>query len=171
MRRAIGWSLRLLLLTSWLAPPLFGQQQTPPDCRGEEHRQFDFWLGEWEVTANGQLAGTNSITLTQAGCLLHEHWNGARGSTGESFNFYDRSSGKWHQVWIDNRGSVLRLSGRFSDRAMRLEGETSGPQGVVRQRITWSRNPDGSVRQLWENSRDGGSSWSAVFDGLYTRKR
>ena len=26
---------------------------------------------------------------------------------------------------------------------------------------------DGSVRQLWEASQDGGATWSVLFDGLY----
>jgi hypothetical protein len=36
------------------------------------------------------------------------------------------------------------------------------------QRITWSREADGSVRQLWESSSDGGRTWTAAFDGIYT---
>jgi len=46
----------------------------------------------------------------------------------------------------------------------------SDPASVVRQRITWSREPDGRVRQLWESSKDGGRSWTTVFDGLYVRQ-
>jgi hypothetical protein len=34
-------------------------------------------------------------------------------------------------------------------------------------RITWSPNPDGSVRQHWEQSSDGGTTWATIFDGLY----
>ena len=37
------------------------------------------------------------------------------------------------------------------------------------QRLTFFRNPDGSVRQLWESSKQQGD-WQVVFDGLY-RKR
>ena len=34
----------------------------PPDCSGAEYRQFDFWIGEFEVrTPDGQLAGHNVI--------------------------------------------------------------------------------------------------------------
>jgi hypothetical protein len=32
--------------------------QTPPACSAAEHRQFDFWLGEWDVkNAAGKEAG------------------------------------------------------------------------------------------------------------------
>jgi hypothetical protein len=53
---------------------------------------------------------------------------------------------------------------------MVLEGETSKAGGKpVRHRITFTPNPDGAVRQLWETSDEKGQ-WSTVFDGLYSRK-
>jgi len=150
---------------------LFAQAQGPrPDCSAAEHRQFDFWAGEWEVTANGQRAGSNVITVRQNGCLLHESWTGAGGSNGESLNFYDRTTKTWNQVWVDTNGLVLRLSGGFADDRMTMSGETRGPNGATRQRITWFRNADGTVRQLWESSRDGGTTWTTAFDGLYRKK-
>lgn len=149
--------------------------QTPPrapqDCSSSDHRAFDFWLGEWEVTANGSLAGQNLITSTQGGCILHEHWTGTGGSTGESFNFYDRSTGKWNQLWIDAQGNVLRLEGGFEEGSLRLAGTTRGRNGgSTLQRLAFIPRSDGSVRQLWESSTDGGVTWVVVFDGRYVRK-
>ena len=43
-------------------------------CDASEARQFDFWLGDWEVVgapespATGQLQGHNSITRVADGC-------------------------------------------------------------------------------------------------------
>jgi hypothetical protein len=39
------------------------------------------------------------------------------------------------------------------------------------QRITWSPGTEGSVRQHWESSRDGGATWTTVFDGRYVKSR
>ena len=36
--------------------------------------------------------------------------------------------------------------------------------------IVWVDIVDGTVRQVWDVSKDGGESWKTVFDGLYTRK-
>src|SRR5437764_3834552 len=59
-------------------------------CDAPEHRQFDFWLGEWSVhTADGKLAGTNRITREYDGCVLHEHYATPRTYSGESLNMYD----------------------------------------------------------------------------------
>jgi hypothetical protein len=158
------------LLLVVLSSPLAAQSAAPRfGCPAVEHRQFDFWVGRWDVTVQGKPAGTNDITMEEGGCLIHEHWTGARGGTGQSFNFYDRSTGQWNQVWVDNRATVLRLTGSFADNQMRLAGVAPGPDGKPQQqRLTFFQNPDGTVRQLWETSADG-SSWQVAFDGLYRK--
>ena len=42
--------------------------------------------------------------------MVHEHWKGSRGGTGQSFNFYDRGDRKWHQVWIANPLDAFAMS-------------------------------------------------------------
>jgi hypothetical protein len=59
----------------------------------------------------------------------------------------------------------------MADGAMRLEGTMHSPRGKQRSRITWTPLPDGRVRQLWEVSSDGGSSWAVSFDGYYERSK
>ena len=39
------------------------------------------------------------------------------------------------------------------------------------QRITWTANADGTVRQLWERWDDRTKGWLALFDGTYVRRR
>jgi hypothetical protein len=151
--------------------------QTPSDgaqavaCSAPEYRQFDFWLGDWEVrNATGQLAGTNRIERIEGGCGLQENRRGTKGVTGRSINTYWPSTGRWHQMWIGSDGLLLRLDGRYDGEKMVLEGDTArGAGGVIRNRITWSRLAGGKVRQLWEQSADAGETWSATFDGTYRR--
>jgi hypothetical protein len=155
----------------WLGSSQLQAQNAPPQrCDTPEFRQFDFWIGDWDVTTNGQPAGTNLITLEEDGCVIHEHWKGSRGGTGQSFNFYTRTSKQWRQTWIDNSGNPLDLYGEYRDRKMTLTGKTPAARGSVIQRITFFDNPDGTVRQLWESSTDDGKTWVVAFDGLY-RKR
>lgn len=138
-------------------------------CRAEEHRQFDFWLGDWSVTnPDGQVVGSNRITRIAGGCALLESWRSARGGTGNSINMYEPRSGEWAQVWV-SPGLVLRLSGGMRDGRMVLSGERVDDEGPVTDRITWTPRADGTVRQHWRISRDGGESWQTVFDGTYRR--
>lgn len=146
-----------------------GGDSSPPSCDGPEYRQLDFWVGDWDVTSGGRPAGRNQVTLEEDGCLVHEHWQGAGGGTGQSFNFYDRADGRWHQVWVSSSGTVLDLVGEYRDGRMEYAGERPDPRGgTIRHRLTFFHNPDGSVRQLWQTSRDG-AEWRTVFDGLYRR--
>ncbi len=151
-----------------LAPAVAVAQGAGAACETSEYRQFDFWLGDWQVSnATGDVVGTNTITVVSGGCGLHERWEGAGGGVGESLNAYDRRTGSWHQTWVGGRGLVLRLEGGLRDAAMVLEGELREGERVVLQRITWTPDPDGSVRQLWETSEDGGTTWTTAFDGTY----
>ena len=167
----------LTLLASSVFVALTAQAQTPPPgpsprCTAAEHRQFDFWLGSWTVTANGKVAGSNRIELDLEGCSLFESWSGAGGSRGRSMSFYDRARRQWHQTWIDSSGGVLELDGHLVGGSMVLEGATPDPASgkIGHERISWTPDNDGSVRQLWEHREDGEEKWSVVFDGLYRRQ-
>lgn len=142
-----------------------------PPCASAEHRQFDFWLGEWQVhRPDGTLAGVNRITLEYGGCVIHERYATGRGYSGESLNGYDAARKLWHQTWVDDSGLLLTLEGGWNGKSMVLEGLAPDAQGaLVKQRITWTPNADGSVRQLWETAGALGA-WTVAFDGKYTRK-
>lgn len=146
-----------------------------PACAGPEHRQFDFWIGEWDVvTPEGKPAGVSSVTRELDGCVIHEHWQGAgagAGFDGQSFNLYEESSKTWRQSWVDNTGQRLALlQGSFADGKMTLQGEKDTPKGHRWVRVTWSVLGPNEVRQTVEASVDAGKSWNLGFDGRYRRK-
>lgn len=157
-------------LAQWSSPVAAQQPTHPPKCTAAEYRQFDFWIGDWDVTLpNGKFAGTNRIDSILSGCVLRENWSGARGMHGTSYNIYDAAGRRWHQTWVDDFGTLLELNGAFEDGKMVLTGEQKSDSGSTLQRITWT--PKGKdVRQLWESSTDGGKTWSVVFDGNYRKK-
>jgi hypothetical protein len=167
----------LLLLCLLIPPAATAAEDAVPEpvaaCAAPEHRQFDFWLGQWNVSANEQAAGSNEVRSIHGGCALQENWRGAGegGISGTSLNLYDRTTGRWHQTWVDSSGTLLQLDGGLVDGSMVLAGEQTGAggRGSVLHRITWTPNEDGTVRQLWEASQDGGANWNVLFNGLYQR--
>jgi hypothetical protein len=165
----------LVLAGSSTASPVLAAQTSrpaPPRCDTADYRLFDFWIGSWNVTSGGQPVGKSLITLEEDGCVIHEHWTGARGGTGQSFNYYDRVDKQWHQMWVSSSGNVLDLAGTFAGSTLTYRGERKQPDGTtLLHRLSFSANPDDTVRQLWETSSDGGSTWSIAFDGLYRRKQ
>lgn len=161
-----------LALVATVRPARAAEAPKAP-CAASENRQFDFWVGDWEVrTPDGKVAGTNLVESTLGGCVIREHWKGAKGLVGTSVNAYDPGDGLWHQTWVDDHGTLLLLAGRFENGHMTLSGETKDAAGAsTLQRITWTPLPDGRVRQLWEQSADRGATWTTAFDGMYAKKQ
>ena len=159
-----------LLALFFLAIDALAQPATPPPLPPET-RQFDFWIGEWDVTTpDGQPAGTNKIEPIAGHAGLLENWSGAKGFTGKSLNAYNPARKQWQQFWVGSGGGVLELTGGLVEGKMVLAGEHDVRGRHLHERITWTPHPDGSVRQHWEQSADGGKTWTTAFDGLYRRK-
>lgn len=152
---------------------VIGQNQSP--CDNPKAHEFDFWIGEWTVYKNGTdvIVGYNTVIPVAGGCGLQENWKAANGSNvGTSLNKYAFRKAKWQQFWIDNSGQTLELEGNYADNKMIMLSEpqiTDKPLPV--NRITWFNNADGTVRQLWEQSKDDGKTWTIAFDGLYKKAK
>ena len=134
---------------------------------------FDFWVGEWEVhDGSGTYVGRNVIESEQHGCLVTETWTGARGTTGTSINYLDKTTGEWVQVWNDASGSQIHIRGGLTDDGMLLTGTIHyvGNNTTAPFRGLWTPLEDGRVRQFFEQSNDGGETWQPWFEGFYTRK-
>ena len=145
--------------------------QTPPPVLPPESRQFDFWVGEWDVTnPAGKMAGQSKIELIAGGAGVLENWTGAGGYTGRSLNAWNATQKEWQQYWVGSDGGVLQLVGGIVEGRMVLSAEREVRGQRRLERITWTPNADGTVRQHWEQSTDGGKTWTTAFDGLY-RKR
>ena len=160
-------TLAALLIQASSPPP------PPPACTGLEHRQFDFWVGEWSVTPTGKtnVVASSLIEKLYNGCAIRENWMPLNGTAGGSLNnYYD---GRWRQTWVDAANSRVDFIGGLVDGKMILTGDWKGVLGPGKDaliRMTYSKNPDGTVRQHGEQSTDQGRSWSTNFDFTYHPK-
>lgn len=137
-----------------------------------EHRQFDFWIGEWDVqTTAGQPAGSSSVLRILDGCVIFENWFGGGGGTGKSFNLYNTPKKRWQQYWVDSSGTVTLFEGGLEEGKMRLAGETFPmKQTTGMRRMTFTPLGPDQVRQVGETSADGGKTWTLEYDLTYIRK-
>lgn len=160
-----------------MAYPAVGQeaQQAPTfPCENDARfAEFDFWVGTWDVhIANGTFAGNNTIARDQRGCVLIENWKSARGGTGMSINYVDKTTDEWVQIWNDASGSQISIRGGLTEDGMKLVGTIHyvANDTTLPFRGLWTALPDGRVRQFFEQSTDNGETWTPWFEGFYTRK-
>ena len=108
------------------------RQAVPPAfCSAPEFRQFDFWLGDWDVFDVGKSAvvAHARVDLTLGGCVLREDYQGANGLQGQSFTLYDAIRKIWHQSWATNRGQLLVIEGKLDAGQMLLAGADRTAEG------------------------------------------
>jgi hypothetical protein len=144
------------------------------ECSAKEHRQLDFWIGDWDTfetdTPGGASIARARVEPIAQGCAIHELYEQTDGLIGDSILSYDSVRNQWQQTWVTNRGSLMVLWGSFQDGALILEGESHLRDGkTVMQRITWKSQNDG-VRESAVLSKDGGKTWSAAFDVLFLKR-
>ena len=165
------WSVLILAVVarSALAAPAGA-----PCGAGSESRQFDFWIGDWnveETSAPGQTIASSREERISGGYALLENYEQGDGYSGKSLNFFDPVLKKWRQTWADSAGNASEFSGEFRDGAMRFEGESHVGSGKrIFRKLTFTPLPGGSVRQYSEASLDG-KTWRMNYDYTYRPKK
>jgi hypothetical protein len=166
----------LILAMSVAMPALCREQVTASaasNCASAEYRQFDFWIGSWDVYSTGgtQLVAHSLIESVYNGCGLRENWMPLKvENSGGSLNIYVVVEKVWRQTWIDSSGARVDFKGGLIGKAMVLEGywqDFVAPGEGALIRMTYSLASDHSVRQFGEASEDNGKSWHSSFDFTY----
>ena len=145
----------------------------PPSngCNSVESRQFDFWIGRWDVYPKAQprrKVADSLIEKLYAGCAIRENWMPRGGGDGGSLNAYLPADSMWHQTWIDSAGSLVEFKGQWNGHSMVMEGVWPQP-GHPEQRTRMSYTPfsKDEVEQAGQTSDDGGKTWQPSFDLIY----
>lgn len=158
------WSVMFIALQA-------AQPVTSP-CAAAERRQFDFWVGQWDVFATGtnRLVAHSLIEKLYDGCAIRENWMPLNNAGGGSLSAYEPKAGKWRQTWIDSSGGLGQFEGGLQGSSMVIEGlwpNAAGPGRDALVRMTYTPGADGSVRQSGQQSTDGGKTWHPSFDFTY----
>jgi tetratricopeptide (TPR) repeat protein len=147
-----------------------------PCAYAPENRQFDFWLGEWNVeTTQGAIpAGQSKIELILADCVVLEQWqSNGNPYSGKSYNIYNTSLKRWEQFWVDNVGGNIFFYGSLKDGVMDyFTDELPQPDGTrLKRHLQFIKLGPDKVRQFSQGSTDSGKTWHVEYDFTYIRKK
>lgn len=147
----------------------------PAGCLSPESRQFDFWIGEWDVSptkAKGaaQIA-ESSITLHDQGCTIIEYWRPFAGAHGHSINAWDSTDRKWHQTWVEADGTHTEYRGEMKDGVLTFDNlsaaQTTPPSS---HRMNFKRIDADTVHQWGEKLDPAKGEWVIEWDFTYSRR-
>ena len=164
----------LLFLINTFFSIIWGQNDAKILCNTKEYKQFDFWVGNWNVyNTDGKLIGTNKIVKMPNACAIQENWTSKTSKNqGTSYNYYNKTDKSWNQVWVDNSGFSLNLKGNFKNDSMVLSSDVvKTPKGNYYNQITWTKNNDNTVTQVWNYMSLDNKKVKEVFKGIYKRKK
>jgi hypothetical protein len=158
-------------------------QQPAQPCAGPEIRQFDFWIGEWNLVSRVRAPdkdvwteekGTDSVRPVLNGCALLQEWNGTVGGQplhGMSLTSWLPRSGEWQQAWSDDSGpNLLVFKGKMEDGRMVLTREVVVDGKTVLRRQVFQNIQPASMDWVYEQSTDGGKTWTPTWKIHYSRK-
>jgi hypothetical protein len=133
-----------------------------------EARQFDFWIGQWEVrSVQDQVVGHSRVEVVSGQCALLENWTDGFGGSGKSLNAYNTARNQWQQFWVGQGGAVTEYRDSHWAGASLVFIAAAQADAKDQQRMTFTPLPNGRVRQLGETTRDGGTTWTVQYDLTY----
>lgn len=152
------------------------ERNLKPCAYHQENRQFDFWVGTWNVaTTDGAVpAGRSRIERILGDCVIEENWQSAGNPyAGQSYNTYNPALKRWEQYWVDNSGGTIFFYGGLKDGVMDYWTDeipqADGPP-LKRHLQFFPQGPD-QVRQRSQGSTDGGKTWTTEYDFTYRREK
>ena len=164
-----------------------GQDREPVNsnpCDAPEAREFDFWIGSWDITQkilrrDGtwlELPATTNVVKDLEGCALVEHWEGTveffwegmkepQAMRGLSVRSYDPETKQWRIYWMDTRHPKFGVfEGRFRDSiGTFLKSSTAADGKPLLTRIRFSNMSGESVTWTLDISKDNGDQWTPLW--------
>jgi hypothetical protein len=169
----------LWLLLCVFAPSHLAAQNAPA-----QQREFDFLIGNWELTESRDSAGvvtvrkgeTYNFEATPAGGGILGRWYINRGTQDKPdfsralyLSGYDRGSQRWSFYYVSDR-SATWYEGRQVDGRWYFHRtfEINGKAYIDRQ--SWRPVDPNTVIRVIEVSAADAEKWTAVFTGTYRRR-
>ena len=129
---------------------------------------FDFWLGDWNVSWNGDKEGSNRVEKVLGGKVVLEQFDGRPGLDfqGMSVSTYVEQLDRWRQTWVDSEGTYMDFVGGRVDGTMDLRMQ----RGDQLYRMLWHDLEPDALTWNWERSDDDGATWELLWQLAYSRR-
>jgi hypothetical protein len=142
------------------------------------YQRLAFWVGDWEVVdSTGAHYAYQRVRAVIDDCAITAEWTGRVGDKGLNLSAFDRQTGEWRQVYVSNQvpaplGVSLRRSDpTYSGPGVRFIPLIEQPAGeLTRSRETNMPMSDHRALQLFEDSHDGGKTWSVIFKAEHRQR-
>lgn len=159
-------------------------ESSSANCADKNFKEFDFWLGEWEIKqkilkADGtwfESKAETKVSKILDGCAVQENWEGEVFFFWEGMNqpekikalsvrFFDAKTQKWTINWMDTRSPKFSVfEGDFNygkGELFRSLKDENGSETVLR--ITFSDIKADSVHWDLAFSKDGGKTFTMLW--------
>ncbi len=181
-----GWlGVVVAVLVAIIGPSVARGAEPETKCPEPEARQFDFWIGDWDIQqkilgSDGgwiELPAHTHVEPILGGCALLERWSGRvqffwegmskpEAMDGMSVRAWDPKEAVWRIWWMDSRSRRLGVPavGEFRDGRGEFESSRKGADGkTIRTRISFERLSTGRVHWDLAISRDAGRNWQTIW--------
>jgi hypothetical protein len=157
-----------------VASVVFSQTAKQKPCSSPEASQFDFWLGNWDLTYSDTMHAFNNITRELESCVIHEHFKDPRAKYfGESWSVYNPQAKKWQQTWVDSQGGYIVLTGKFENNTMTLFTETTTDASgkKTQYRMLYQNITPEKFDWKWDLTNDDGKTWKSNWEIHYNKAK
>ena len=185
MNKLLNWLGAMAMATSTAHPPssrsgVEARRSTsaPPACATDpNYQRLAFWVGDWEVVdSTGTHYATQRVRAVIDDCAITAEWTGRVGDKGMNLSAFDGRTREWRQMYVSNQvptplGVTLRRSDPSYDApGVRFISLLDPPPGnATRSRVTIMPLSADRAVQLFEDSKDGGATWHAIFKAEHRR--
>lgn len=165
----------------------FAQQHFTPEFAKKQYREFDFWIGAWDVNLRvqqedasweDQIKSEAHIYPILDGKAILELWNETsrdQGIKGFSLRYFREDIDQW-ELWLNwpgpNRSGTSSLTGEFRHgRGEFFSTNMINDSTELLSRYTFCDITKNSLR--WDDaySRDGGKTWSNQWIMEFSRRQ
>ena len=154
---AWGWTM-----LAFAGLPLARAEGRDVPCAAADRDAFRFWTGKWDYAVKGYDPGVTTVTAEEDGCVLREEFVDRDGQQAHTRLAYDAATHAWIRTVTDP-------SRTYHSRGV-FEGSQIHFYESPTERETYQPVDARHVRFTGERSRDGGRSWTLLFDAMFTRQ-